>query len=80
VPAHAERFDGEDLVFLRDLLARREMEAPMRGELLRRAARHFGERLDLPLDDELDARKAERMLRELYLFLRETRRAYSSSG
>ncbi len=79
VPALAERFDGEDLAFLRNLLGRRQMDSEAREKLLIRAARHYGSQLDLPLEDKLSKIRAEGMLRELYLFLRETRGAYSSS-
>ena len=79
VPALAERFDGEDLAFLRNLLGRRRVDPGAREKLLIRAARHYGNQLDLTLEDELTKKEAEGMLRELYLFLRETRGAYSSS-
>jgi uncharacterized RDD family membrane protein YckC len=79
VPALAERFDGEDLSFLRNLLARRDLESRARKELLVKAAKHYGGALGLEMEREPRPREASAILRELYLFLRETRGAYSSS-
>ncbi len=79
VPAHAARFDGEDLEFLRALLARREIDARARARLMRSAARHYAERLDLAGSD-FDAPRARAFLRELFLFLREMRASRAGGG
>lgn len=72
VPAHAARFDGSDLAFLRDLLGRTRMAPLARVRLLRESARHYAARLEIELP-RLDTEAATDLLRELYLFLREMR-------
>ena len=79
VPALAERLDGEDLAYLRNLLARRAMDAEAGRKLLQRSARHYATVLGFSFVPEPSPSEARQMLRELYLFLRETRGAYSSS-
>jgi len=73
VPAHAARFDGEDLHYLRELIGRVDVERTQRIRLLRRAAVHYAGRLDLELDPALDPKEARDLLAELYLYLREMR-------
>jgi uncharacterized RDD family membrane protein YckC len=73
VPAHAARFDGADLDFLRELLSRVDMERSARGRLLVQSARHYASRLDLDPGENLSPRQALGLLREIFLFLRELR-------
>lgn len=79
VPALAERFDGEDLAFLRNLLGRRDLELKARKALFVKAALHYGSVLEITMTRKPRPQEARNLLRELYLFLRETRGAYSSS-
>ncbi|MEW6074491.1 MAG: RDD family protein [Planctomycetota bacterium] len=79
VPALAERFDGADVDFLRRLLARRGLHARAREDLLLRSARHYAAVLGVDLGPRPTATTALALLHELYLYLRETRGAYSSS-
>lgn len=74
VPALAARFDGEDLGLLGELLGRPGIESESRARLLLQAVPHFLERLDREVPPDLSARDAHRLLMELYLFLRDTRR------
>ena len=72
VPAHASRFGPEDLSYLRELLARTGLDPRARSKLLRSSARHYAERLERA-ELEFDSARAYAFLRELFLFLRETR-------
>jgi uncharacterized RDD family membrane protein YckC len=69
-PGLAARLDADDLALLRDLLARAPLEPEYKRDLFVRTARHFAERLEL--GEFEDARV---FLKELYLYLREQRRA-----
>ncbi len=73
VPAHAARFDGEDVDFLRELLGRTGIELGAKKRLFRNAARHYGKTLELDVAPDVDAKDARAMLAELYVFLREMR-------
>ena len=73
VPAHASRFDGEDLAFLRDLIARSNIEQTARHRLMRRAARHYAAMVDHELPRKLPVKDARAVLAELFVFLREMR-------
>ena len=73
VPGLAARFDDDDLEFLRGFWARSTFEARERRRLAIVAARHYAERLELGRFDD-----ARVVLRELYLFLRESRAARRS--
>ncbi|MCZ6596779.1 MAG: RDD family protein [Planctomycetota bacterium] len=73
VPALAARLDAEDLRFLRDLLARRDLERKERARLLRSSARHYLDKLGIELDLRRVREDAPEILREIYLFLRELR-------
>ena len=73
VPAHAARFDGEDVDFLRELLGRTRVDVGARKRLFRSAARHYAGVLEIELEPQLDARDSRAMLAELYVFLREMR-------
>ena len=68
VPALAGRLGREAARFLRGLLAREGLDDATRQELYRRAAEHYYRRLGLPA-----ARDPKVALKEIYLFLRETR-------
>jgi len=73
VPAHAARFDGADLDYLRELLGRVSMDRRARGRLLLESARHYAQRIDVDPGEDLDPRGALELLREIFLFLREMR-------
>jgi len=73
VPAHAARFDGTDLDYLRELLGRASMDRRARGRLLVESARHYAQRLDLDPGQSLGPQQALALLRELFLYLREMR-------
>ena len=75
VPAHAARFGTEDVEFLRDLLGRTGVEHAVRARLLRRAAEHFADRLELSNEagGGLERHDPRAFLSELYVFLREMR-------
>lgn len=67
-PGMAAHLDGADRSYLRELLARSDLDRGHRRSLFVRTARHYADRLGLgPFDD------ARVVLRELYLFAREHR-------
>lgn len=74
-PALGARFSGEDLSFLRSLFTRHDMDRSARDRLLRRTARHYARVLGVQLDVDLSVDQATELLRELYVFLRDTRHA-----
>jgi uncharacterized RDD family membrane protein YckC len=74
VPAHAARFSGEDLDYLRELLGRVGLDRRVRGQLFLRSARHYAAVLDVDLGLDLEPRGAYEVLREVYIFLREMHR------
>ena len=67
-PGVAARFGDEDYDFLRELLAREDLEHDERRRLLLTAARFYAVRLEVG-----KYRSAEVFLKELFLFLRESR-------
>ena len=69
-PGTAARFGDEDYDFLRELLARDDLEHDERHRLLLSAARHYAKRLELER-----FKSAPVFLKELFLFLRESREA-----
>ena len=73
VPAHAARFEAEDLDLLRQLIGRRGFEAEARRRLLKRALAHYLARLDFEPFEVSSAKEARNLLGELYLFVREMR-------
>jgi len=72
VPALSSRFDERDLAFLRELIARKDVEPEPHRRILKSALAHYLKRLDLKLPDEPSAREARAVLSELYVFLRHT--------
>ena len=70
VPAHADRLDAADQRFLRELLARTDLDPAAARRLYAEAARYCLQKLSLEEPRELAPRE---VLRELYLFLRERR-------
>ena len=71
VPAHAARFDLDDLADLRELLARTGLEVKARKRLRKHAAGAYATRLGV--DAPEDSQEVFGFLRELFLFLRESR-------
>ncbi len=67
-PALAARLDGADYDYLRALLGRDGLERERKKELYVETARVYARRLDVPRFDD-----ARVFLKELYLFLRESR-------
>jgi uncharacterized RDD family membrane protein YckC len=66
------QLDGEDLALIRGLVLRRGLDPDARQRVIRGMARHYAERLGLEARGD-----PQRMLRELYLCLRESRRGTS---
>lgn len=64
--AFAQRFEREDLVFLRRVITRRSLDKDVRTALHRRVAEHYLARLGLKPSGDPRV-----VLKELYLFLRE---------
>jgi uncharacterized RDD family membrane protein YckC len=74
-PGATARIDARDLEFLRALITRTDLADEERRRLFVDAARHYAERLGLgPFDDARD------VLRELYLYARESARARESGS
>jgi len=78
-PALIGRLTGEDQRYLRRLLARRGLEHEAKARLYLRAARHYAALLDLELVDGSPA-EAMQLLREAYLYLRESRAGSEGRG
>ena len=79
-PALAARLDAADVDYLRDLLGRAELQPDARRRIFRSSARHYAQRLDLDLGEEASVEEAGELLREVYLYARDRRRAQGSSS